>query len=446
MNNYQLSVKSYPVYKDSGVAWLGDVPEHWEVRRVKDIGVNGLTNGLFKKKEDFGFGVKLINVSDLYQEDNIIKYDCLDRVNANEDEINRYSVVSGDIFFVRSSLKLEGIGISSLLEKPEETTVFECHIIRFSPNTKLISPKFLKYLFNSKDIKLKFILVSKTVTMTTISQEKISSIELAVPPLSEQKSIATYLDTKTAQCDRKIDLLTQKATKYGKLKQSLINETVTRGLDKSVPMKDSDYEWNHKIPTSWKETRVKNIFKLVTDLAPNDNNFELLSLFASIGVKPRKDMEQRGNKSVTTDGYWMVKKGDIIVNKLLAWMGSIGLSDYDGVTSPAYDILRKSSEKVDQRFYTYLFRTEIAQAIFKKQSRGIMDVRLRLYFDKFGAISVPFPPPEEQKAIADYLDTKTAQIDQIIQTINTQIEKLKELRKTLINDVVTGKIRVWITD
>jgi type I restriction enzyme S subunit len=442
MNNYQLSVKSYPVYKDSGVAWLGDVPEHWEVRRVKDIGVNGLTNGLFKKKEDFGFGVKLINVSDLYQEDNIIKYDCLDRVNANEDEINRYSVVSGDIFFVRSSLKLEGIGISSLLEKPEETTVFECHIIRFSPNTKLISPKFLKYLFNSKDIKLKFILVSKTVTMTTISQEKISSIELAVPPLSEQKSIATYLDTKTAQCDRKIDLLTQKATKYGKLKQSLINETVTRGLDKSVPMKDSDYEWNHKIPTSWKETRVKNIFKLVTDLAPNDNNFELLSLFASIGVKPRKDMEQRGNKSVTTDGYWMVKKGDIIVNKLLAWMGSIGLSDYDGVTSPAYDILRKSSEKVDQRFYTYLFRTEIAQAIFKKQSRGIMDVRLRLYFDKFGAISVPFPPPEEQKAIADYLDTKTAQIDQIIQTINTQIEKLKELRKTLINDVVTGKIRV----
>jgi type I restriction enzyme, S subunit len=153
-------------------------------------------------------------------------------------------------------------------------------------------------------------------------------------------------------------------------------------------------------------------------------------------------MEQRGNKSTTTDGYWMVKKGDIVVNKLLAWMGAIGLSEYDGVTSPAYDILRKLNHEVDQRFYTYLFRTEKAQSIFKKHSRGIMDVRLRLYFDKFGAIAVPFPPPNEQKAIADYLDTKTAQIDQIIQTINTQIEKLKELRKTLINDVVTGKIKV----
>jgi type I restriction enzyme S subunit len=265
-------------------------------------------------------------------------------------------------------------------------------------------------------------------------------IAIPVPPLSEQKAIADYLDTKTAQIDRKIDLLSQKAKLYGNLKQSLINETVTRGLDKSVLMKDSEYEWDQEIPKNWQETRVKNIFKLITDLAPNNNNFELLSLYASIGVRPKKDMEQRGNKSVTTDGYWLVQKGDIIVNKLLAWMGSIGLSEYDGVTSPAYDILRKSNEKTDQRFYTYLFRTEKAQAIFKKQSRGIMDVRLRLYFDKFGAISVPFPPPDEQKAIADYLDTKTAQIDQIIQTINAQIEKLKELRKTLINDVVTGKI------
>lgn len=207
---------------------------------------------------------------------------------------------------------------------------------------------------------------------------------------------------------------------------------------KGYPLyKDSNYEWDSKIPTSWQETRVKNIFNLVTDLAPDDNNFELLSLFASIGVKPRKDMEQRGNKSVTTDGYWMVKKGDIIVNKLLAWMGSIGLSDYDGVTSPAYDILRKSSEKVDQRFYTYLFRTEIAQAIFKKQSRGIMDVRLRLYFDKFGAISVPFPPPEEQRSIANYLDSKTAQCDRKIDLLTQKATQYGKLKQSLINETVT---------
>jgi type I restriction enzyme, S subunit len=199
----------------------------------------------------------------------------------------------------------------------------------------------------------------------------------------------------------------------------------------------SDNEWCEFIPSTWNETRVKNIFRLITDIAPNDNDFELLSLYASIGVRPRKDMEQRGNKSVTTDGYWIVKKGDIIVNKLLAWMGAIGLSEYEGVTSPAYDILRESNQNVDARFYTYLFRTEKSQAIFKKHSRGIMDVRLRLYFDKFGAISVPFPPIAEQKMIAHYLDTKTAQIDRKIDLLTQKATQYGNLKQSLINETVT---------
>ncbi len=199
----------------------------------------------------------------------------------------------------------------------------------------------------------------------------------------------------------------------------------------------SDNEWYEFLPSTWNERRVKNIFKLITDIAPNDNDFELLSLYTSIGVKPRKDMEQRGNKAVTTDGYWIVKKGDIIVNKLLAWMGAIGLSEYDGVTSPAYDILRKSNQNVDARFYTYLFRTEKAQAIFKKHSRGIMDVRLRLYFDKFGAISVPLPPISEQQAIAHYLDTKTAQVDRKIDLLTQKATSYGNLKQSLINKTVT---------
>lgn len=148
-------------------------------------------------------------------------------------------------------------------------------------------------------------------------------------------------------------------------------------------------------------------------------------------------MEQRGNRAVTTDGYWIVKKGDIVVNKLLAWMGAIGLAEYEGVTSPAYDILRKASDQVDENYYTYLFRTEKAQAIFKRHSRGIMNVRLRLYFDKFGAITVPFPSIVEQKAIACYLDTKTAQIDRKIDLLTQKAQRYDELKRSLINETVT---------
>jgi len=160
----------------------------------------------------------------------------------------------------------------------------------------------------------------------------------------------------------------------------------------------SHNEWFEHLPSKWTEKRVKDLFRLVTNKAPDNNDFELLSLYTHIGVRPRKDLEARGNKASSTDGYWIVKKGDIVVNKLLAWMGAIGLSDYNGVASPAYDILRKLDYGIDERFFSYLFRIEKSKQIFKKSSRGIMDMRLRLYFDKFGAITVPVPPFDTQKS------------------------------------------------
>ena len=199
----------------------------------------------------------------------------------------------------------------------------------------------------------------------------------------------------------------------------------------------SNGEWVDQTPSEWQEQRVKDLFRLVTDKAPVDNDHELLSLYASIGVRPRKDLEARGNKASSTDGYWLVKKGDIVVNKLLAWMGSVGLSEYDGVTSPAYDVLRKTSKLVDVRYFSYLFRTEIAKQIFKRNSRGIMDMRLRLYFDKLGAITVPVPPFSTQQAIATYIDTKTAQIDRQIDLLGQKATQYGKLKQSLINETVT---------
>ena len=200
----------------------------------------------------------------------------------------------------------------------------------------------------------------------------------------------------------------------------------------------SNSEWVEQTPSEWQEQRVKDLFRLVTDKAPVDNDHELLSLYASIGVRPRKELEARGNKASSTDGYWLVKKGDIVVNKLLAWMGSVGLSEYDGVTSPAYDVLRKTSKLVDVRYFSYLFRTEIAKQIFKRNSRGIMDMRLRLYFDKLGAITVPVPPFSTQQAIATYIDTKTAQIDRQIDLLGQKATEYGKLKQSLIDETVVS--------
>ena len=200
--------------------------------------------------------------------------------------------------------------------------------------------------------------------------------------------------------------------------------------------KDSSVEWIGEIPVDWKMINTKYLFRLVTEPAPQNNDYELLSIYTNIGVKPRKELEERGNRATTTDGYWLVKKGDFIVNKLLAWMGAIGLSDYEGVTSPAYDILRKI-QPLNERFYEYLFRCGLYFTEFKKWSKGIMEVRLRLYFDQFGQIPLVFPPVNDQDKIVDFLDRKTGQIDELIRIKERQVELLQEQRTALINQVVT---------
>ena len=200
--------------------------------------------------------------------------------------------------------------------------------------------------------------------------------------------------------------------------------------------KETGMEWIGDIPTHWQLINTKYLFRLVTEPAPKNNAYELLSIYTDIGVKPRKELEERGNRATTTDGYWLVKRGDFIVNKLLAWMGAIGLSNYEGVTSPAYDILRKT-RPLNERFYEYLFRCGLYFTEFKKRSRGIMDVRLRLYFSQFGSIPLVFPPLPEQHAIANFLDHRTGQIDELIRSKERKIELLGEYRASLIHQAVT---------
>ncbi len=200
--------------------------------------------------------------------------------------------------------------------------------------------------------------------------------------------------------------------------------------------KDSGVQWLGEIPMDWKLYPTKRMFRLITEAAPPNNNMELLSVYTDIGVKPRKELEERGNKATTTDYYWLVKKGDIIVNKLLAWMGAVGISEYDGVTSPAYDVLRKITD-LNPYYYHYLFRNPFTHQELKRYSKGIMDVRLRLYFSEFGHIILPLPPLEIQNRIVEYLNRKSEQADTFIEKQTRLIELMKEQKKAIINNAVT---------
>lgn len=207
--------------------------------------------------------------------------------------------------------------------------------------------------------------------------------------------------------------------------------------------KRSGCDWLPEIPSHWQMLPVKRLFRLVAEAAPSNNDHELLSVYTAIGVKPRKDLEQKGNKASTTDGYWLVRKGDIIVNKLLAWMGAVGYSEYEGVTSPAYDILRPIKD-FDPRFFHYLFRSPLMNQEFKRWSRGIMEMRLRLYFDSLGKILVPVPPQPELQNIVSFISSATRALDELVDEKQNLLSLLKEKRSSLIDIAVNNPETVYL--
>ena len=306
-------------------------------------------------------------------------------------------------------------------------------------------PEYMLLWFVAKKTDIRELNVG--ATQPNMNKDFVRNLLMSLPPLPEQKSIAHYLDTKTAQIDRKIDLLTQKAKSYADLKRSLINETVTRGRDRSVPMKDSAIEWIGEVPEHWEVKRVKEFSVIVNGSTPKSTVLEnwdgnhnwvttddLGKLTTKFVTESKRKITDIGLRSCGTS---LCPKGSVVLSGR-APIGHIGIFSIEACTNQGCKTLVFDQKIANNTFVFYgLFVSKE-----KLQALGRGTTFIELSTKELSLFRLSLPPLSEQKAIATYLDTKTAQIDQIIQTINTQIEKLKELRKTLINDVVTGKIKV----
>ena len=233
MNNYQLTINNYPFYKDSGVEWLGDVPEHWGIKKLKDI--ISITSG---------DNIKLIDTLDvnfvgekfpIFGGNGIMGY--TDKYNCSGDSlvIGRVGAKCGNVRYINKKI---WVSDNALIAKSK------------------MNNRYLEFFINTSNLNR----LASANAQPLITSSLVKNEFIAIPTANEINAIADYLDTKTAQIDRKIDLLSQKAKLYTNLKQSLINETVTRGLDKSVVMKDSGIEWIGEVPKHWELGRVKDVF------------------------------------------------------------------------------------------------------------------------------------------------------------------------------------------
>ena len=426
----------YGAYIDSGVEWLGEVPAHWAEVRIKNIVAN-LESGVS------------VNASDEPVEgDNIgvLKTSCVGKgtflPNQNKSvwstEIERVCapVRAGSIIISRMNTP-ELVGASSYIPKDYPNLFLPDRLWQtvFFKNIKLNS-KWLSWSIGCSAFRflLSTLATGTSPSMKNLGQEKLLSIRIPLPLLSEQTAIAAYLDEKTAQLDRKIDLLSQKATQYGKLKQSLINETVTRGLDKTVAMKNSGVEWIGEVPPHWKVKRVKD------ELNSLDHKRIPLS------------GEDRGRMAKQTYDYYgasgiIDKVENYIFDEPTILLGEDGANLYSRSTPLAFIASGKywvnnhahilKPRKGDISFFCYLLEATDYTPLISGSAQP------KLTAGQLNRILLMVPPLAEQQAIATYLNEKTTHIDRIVATLNTQIDKLKELRKTLINDIVTGKICIF---
>ncbi len=426
-------LKPYPAMRDSNVPWLGAVPEHWATLPLKRWVI--MNRAVLPESTPPSYEIRYLDIGSVGTGILTARPKHL-RFAAAPSRARRV-VRDGDTIVSTVRTYLKAI---YFIERDSDELVCSTGFAVLTPSTGTL-PKFVSYLCQSSAFTDRVTADSVGIAYPAIVETSLGAFHVAVPPLPEQAAIVSFLD----HADRKIRHYIRAKQQLIKLleeqKQAIIHRAVTRGLDPNVRLKPSGVEWLGDVPDHWDIKRTKNLFRLRTQKSGRAHGLELLSIYTHIGVRPRKDLEEKGNKASTTDDYWIVRKGDLIVNKLLAWMGAVGVSQYEGVTSPAYDILMPI-RSLCPAFYHHLFRTKLFLQQFKQRSRGIMDMRLRLYFDQLGQIPIVVPPVDEQSAIVAYYDAATSGLDQTIATARLEIYLLREFRNRLISDVVTGKLDV----
>ena len=444
-------MKRYNKYKPSGIEWLGDIPEHWEVAL--------LTKNLFslvdyrgktpRKLENDETGMLLVTARNIKggKIDYSLSEEYVDVLEAKK-LLLRGSLNIGDVLFTTEAPLGEVANVDRL------DIALAQRIIKFSGIKSKLDNYYLKYWLYS----ISFQSILKTYatgsTVEGIKGSKLRLLNILLPYLSEQTAIANYLDTKTAAIDRKIELLTAKADKYKALRRSMINETVCRGLNPNAPLKDSGIDWIGKIPEHWEVKRLKSLGNIETSSVDKkiieDESIVKLVNYTDVYGNITKEIWNSDNYMIVSANDKQLKskklrQGNVLFTPSSETITDIGVSavimeDLEN-TLYSYHVLRfVFRENVDLLFKKYLLNNDFIQYYFSKSATGT--TRKILGLNTFWNLPIILPPLNEQILIGKYLNENTALIDTILTNISNQISKLTQLRKTLINDVVTGKIKV----
>jgi type I restriction enzyme S subunit len=439
--------------KDSGVEWIGQIPNLWSSIRIKNIIAQRDAGAWGELEQGNNNDVICIRVADFdYSHFTIQNNKDYTLRNYSDFQIKSLKLNKGDILIEKSGGgEKTPVGRTVIFDKNFKA-LFANFIERIRV-TEEIYYKYFQYIFSSfySQGHTKLYIKQTTGIQNLNITEMFSREVIPLPPLSEQQAIADYLDDKCAQIDNITATINEQIEVLKQYKKSVITEAVTKGLDHNVPMKDSGVEWIGKIPEHWtlkpfefilKERSLKNN-PILTD--------ERLALSIDKGITLYS--EKTTNLDRFKDDvslYKVVYPGDFVMNSMNMIVGAVGITPYLGCVSPAYYVFYdENTEHTKARFCDYIFRSKTIRKYLFSIGKGIMAIergddrvntcRLKVSRYDLNKLKIPQPPYIEQTQIVNYLDDKCAKIDAVIADKQAQLETLAAYKKSLIYEYVTGK-------
>lgn len=417
--------------KDSGISWIGEIPKKWRCLPIRALFTENRNKNFLGKETralQFKYGT-IIPKKNFDPEENYVA-----------ETILNYNIVDRGMIML-NGLNLNFDFVSKRIALVTERGIITSAYMSFYPtDTTTVLSEYANYLLKSYDNCAAFHNMGGGVRKI-LNFDELKRQYFILPSLAEQQRIAEFLDRECGKIDGlKADIQAQIDT-LEQYKRSIITEAVTHGLNPSAPMKDGKV-WFGQIPSEWKELKGKYVFKQRNDRG-NNICLRLLSPTQKYGVIPQDKYEElTGMNAVKLNdstNYALLKtihKGDYCIS-LRSFQGGFEYSEYEGVVSPAYQVFYPIITIADG-YYKYLFKEKGFIDVMNSYTMSLRDGK-NIAFDDFGDTFIPVPPLDEQQEIANYLDNKCAEIEQIIADKKTQIETLDGYKKSLIFEYVTGK-------
>lgn len=415
--------------KDSGIDWIGEIPEGWDIKKVKNLFVRKKEKANQENPTILSLARSGIKVRDISTGEGQIAadYTNYNPVKPNDLLLNPMDLISGDNCNVS---KVYGVISPAYINLAAKSGV---------------NPRYYNYYFKLQYWLGAFFAHGKGVSFDnrwTLNDETLQNYPLIFPSIKEQEKIANFLDEKMSLIDGIIEDTKHSIEGLKQYRQALITATVTKGINNEVEMKHSEIDWIGKTPIHWSINKVNRLFEIKKIIA-NENGHNVLSVTQK-GLKIKDVSKNEGQMAADYSKYQIVDKDDFVMNHMDLLTGWVDCSIYEGVTSPDYRVFRNRNSKIAYNpYYKYVFQTCYTNKIFYGLGQGVSNLgRWRLQTDKFLNFYLPVPPLDEQTFIARYLSEREKEINAIISDKEEFISELENYKRSVTYEYVTGKREV----